>query len=139
MSGIISGAVMASLVLIGILVTIVYCTQNSVRKPHTPVSISSILPKMELVQNPINPHVLVHVPPQASMHQALPQQPPLSQQQQPTLSQQQPALPQQQPALPQPEPPRFWTLASDGTDTWYVSPDGQSEWELPKGAQLAPS
>ena len=53
------------------------------------------------------------------------QQNPISTLNEPNFSQQQPPIIQKK-----------WTSNTDGTDTWYVSSDGESAWTLPEGAIL---
>ena len=107
MAGIISGAVLGVIMLIITLSTCAYCMENSIRKSRSPAAAPS---KMEIAENPVlNMHPVVHSPLQTVV------------------------VEQQQPPPP---PPVLWTRVSDGADTWYVSPTGQSEWTLPPGAQL---
>lgn len=71
----------------------------------------------------------IHSPMSSTMPEKTPsipvQQNPISTLNEPNLSQQQPSIIQKK-----------WTSNTDGTDTWYVSSDGESVWTLPEGAIL---
>jgi hypothetical protein len=114
--GQLAGVVVGSALIVGTAIAFIayLALNNAAQKGRSPVSSAVVQP------NPLAPQT-----------QALAN--PLQQQAQAQQQQQAQAQQQQQPQIPQAEK---WTQHSDGTDTWYVSPEGVSSWTLPDGARV---